>query len=98
MVSSAYQLHTRGHTPARDVNVLACLEQMGADGEHGTAPIDEVGNPRIVVYRDIVFSPPVVRHLFVISCHVLPLCECSFSLKAFLHCMYLFHSTISWLW
>jgi hypothetical protein len=40
---------------------------MVADGEHGTAAIDEVGNPGIVMYWDIAFSPPVVRHLFVIS-------------------------------
>jgi hypothetical protein len=59
MVFPAYELQVRGHTPVGYVDVLACLEKMQAEGEHGAASINEVDDSRSRMDWYVALSPPV---------------------------------------
>src|SRR5438876_8970693 len=67
MVFPAYELQVRGHTPVGYVDVLLCLEKMQAEGEHGAASIDEVGDTRSRMDRLIALSPPVLYQLLSLN-------------------------------
>src|SRR6266516_1897373 len=46
MIFPAYELQVRGHAPVGYVDVLLSLEKLQAEGEHGAASINEVGDTR----------------------------------------------------